>query len=904
MDYKNSLLMLKTNFDMRANLKEKEPKIQNVWAEENIYNKMIKMNKLNDKFIVHDGPPYANGDIHIGHALNKILKDFVIRSKNYQGFYAPINYGFDTHGLPIENAVLKMKLSSEQNKNPMVFINQCQSFAKNNVQKQTNQFSKLGLFTDYANAYVTLDFNYKLTQLKLFQKMYKQELIYRQLKPVYWSPSSKSALAEAEVEYKDLRAQSSYIEFSLLSNNIFGNDVSVIIWTTTPWTIPCNQLLAIGVNIEYGLYNVGDKKYIVATKLVKQIAKKLDWKSPKLIRQVKPTELENLKTQHPLYSTKTSKIVFGHHVTDESGTGIVHIASGFGLDDYQIALKNNVKIYAPIDDLGHFTNDIIDDDLRGLFYEKASKIVTQKLVQNGKMLSFDFFEHSHPIDWRTKKPIIYRATTQWFVNINKLKTKLLFNIDKVDFLPSWGKNRLKQMVESRSDWCISRQRLWGVPIIAFYDKDNNLVLNEEIINYVLNKLEKEKSFLVWFDKPADFFLPAKYKGLGYKKENDIMDVWFDSGVSHLVELPKHEVEISDLVLEGNDQYRGWFSSSLITSVINNKKSPYKTVISHGFVNDEKGNKMSKSLGNGMSLEKMIDQFGADVLRLWVMSVDYFDDVKIGNDILKQSSESYRKIRNTLRFILGNISDYKINSYNNTLTGVNNFIVFKAKEVFETVKSYFSEYQFNKAFKEINYFVINDLSTFYLDFIKDVLYTDSENDPKRREIQQTLYVIYRFLINMIKPVLVHTAEEANQFIEYKNKKSSVHLEHNFEYDLVIKKSEIELWESVILLKKDIAKAIENARNNQVLKKSSEGVINIFLKQEYDFLKKVEHLELILMVNKINFLEKLDDNEEYNTGYIQVQKTDGQKCARCWLYYDNIIVETELCERCESIVKSLT
>ncbi|WP_425378214.1 isoleucine--tRNA ligase [Spiroplasma endosymbiont of Polydrusus pterygomalis] len=904
MNYKDTLLTPNTLFEMKANLAEKEPKIQLEWLRKNVVAGRYQHNATQPPFILHDGPPYANGDLHVGHALNKILKDFIVRYYNQKGYYSPWICGWDTHGLPIETAVVKSGVNRKKTP-PVRFRQICRKYALDQIDNQIKQFSRLGLFSDFQQKYVTLDLAYELEQFRLFQTMVQKKLVYRQLKPIYWSPSSESALAEAEIEYDELTSPSIYITFPVTTGNkIIKPGTKFIIWTTTPWTIPMNQMLAVGEEIVYVEVVVNGEKYLFAKALLEQLQSIFNWEKVKIIQEVVGVNLAKIITKHPLYD-RDSPVVLGHHVTIEAGTGIVHTASGFGEDDYLIAKVNNVPIFAPLDDAGKYTAEVGDDTLTGVYYEDANKMIGQRLEQGGALLKLKFIKHRSPIDWRTKKPVIYRATAQWFVSIEKIKPSLLAKIKQVQWNPEWAAKRMATMIENRQDWCISRQRLWGVPIIAFYDENNQPQFSPELIEHVINLFAKVKTTDIWFEWTADQFLPSSYQKRNWRKEQDIMDVWFDSGVSNLAvtksyQLP-HPVSI---YLEGIDQFRGWFNSSLITSVVATGHAPYQIVLAHGFANDEKGRKMSKSLGNVISPLAITDQYGADILRMWVASVDYRDDVKIGPDILKQIAEAYRKIRNTLRFLLANLTDFNsATDCQPQLAEVDYYMLHLAHEFQQKVNKSYEEFNFNNVYMLINNFVITTLSKFYLDFTKDILYIEQMAAPRRRVVQTTLYYLYRILVDALKPIIPHTVEESHQFIKYPHQQSSVHCEENFVLPTTIDQALITKWEQVLKLRDDVNKELECRREQKEIKKSLECQVTIALKEPYADLAKIKDLYQIFIVSEIIFTTDHHHLTEYGTSYLKVQEKSGAKCQRCWMIYNHLNAQNnEICDRCFNVLST--
>ena len=751
-DYKSTLNMPQTDFSMKADLNIKEPQFLNFWLDNNIYQQALAKNKNNESFILHDGPPYANGSLHTGHALNKILKDIVIRYKTMCGFYSPYIPGWDTHGLPIENKILSEMKLSHTKISIIELRKKAAHYALEQIEIQKSQFQKLQLFTDFKKIYKTLDKSYEIEQLKLFYSLYQKGLIYKGLKPVYWSPTSQSALAEAEVEYQEHHSPSIFVKFKVIESDVLSPNDYLIIWTTTPWTLIANSGVAINKDFDYSLIKYNNENHLVATDLIDKLIKEWEWSNFEIIKNIKGKDLINTKYISPI-NNNISPVVFGHHVTLEAGTGLVHIAPLFGEDDFIIGKKNNLNMIMHINDDGTI-NDAIDK-YKGIFYEDANKTIGQFLDENNLLVKLKFIKHSYPHDWRTKKPIIFRGTPQWFVSINKIKDNILDNLKNVKFYSTWGYNRLSNMIENRDDWTISRQRAWGVPIIIFYDENNEPILNDEIFNHLMNIFAKEGTNS-WYEKSVDELLPAKYQNLNWKKEKDIMDVWFDSGSSFVAVDIENIKPPFDLYLEGSDQYRGWFNSSLINSVAYIGKAPYKAIVSHGFLIDEKGRKMSKSLGNGIDPMVIVNKYGADILRLWVANSEYFNDISISENIIKQSAEMYRKIRNTIRFLLSNLSDYQHQKID--LDGVHLLINEKLNNLKIIIKENYDNYQFINVIKNINNFII-DLSSFYLSITKDTLYVEKKDNQQRRMIQFNFYNILEFLLISLAPILPTTCEEA-------------------------------------------------------------------------------------------------------------------------------------------------
>ena len=715
MNYKDTLLMPKTDFEMRGNLPKKEPKYVERWQENDMYNKVIQQNEGKDSFVFHDGPPYANGNMHMGHMLNKVIKDVICRYKNMNGFYTPYIPGWDTHGLPIENAIQKLGVNRKEMPTAK-FREKCDAYAHEQVNKQMSQLIRMGTFADYKHPYLTLQHEFEARQIEVFAKMAMDGLIFKGLKPVYWSPSSESALAEAEVEYHDIKSPTIFVKFQVKDGKgILDNDVNFVIWTTTPWTIPANLAICLNASYNYALVETEKGKLIVLDTLVDELMAKFEITDYKVVNHYKGSELEYITCQHPLYD-RESLVILGDHVTADSGTGCVHTAPGFGADDFFVGQKYNLPAYCNVDEHGCMMEDC-GEWLAGQYVDDANKTVTMKLDEIGALLKLEFITHSYPHDWRTKKPIIFRATDQWFCSLDKIRDKLLSEIDNVSWLNEWGHIRIYNMIRDRGDWCISRQRTWGVPIPIFYCEDGTPIIEQEVFDHI-SELFREHGSNVWFERDEKDLLPEGYtnehspNGI-FKKEKDIMDVWFDSGSSHTGVMVERGFNYPvDLYFEGSDQYRGWFNSSLIIGVAAHGKAPYKTVLSHGFVLDGKGNKMSKSLGNTVDPIKLVNQYGADIVRLWATSVAYQQDVRISDEIMKQVAEGYRKIRNTMRFVLGNLNDFKESDLVEIkdLPGVDQYMLAKLNELMKAYDEAYANYDFATANQEILNYFTNTLSS--------------------------------------------------------------------------------------------------------------------------------------------------------------------------------------------------
>ena len=908
MNYKDTLLMPKTDFEMRGNLPKKEPVYVQRWQEAKMYEKVLEQNKNHDDFMFHDGPPYANGNMHVGHMLNKIIKDVICRYKNMEGFYTPFIPGWDTHGLPIENAIQKLGVNRKEMTTAQ-FREKCYEYALKQVEKQKEQCIRVGTFADYDHPYLTLLPEFEANQIDVFAKMAMDGLIYKGLKPVYWSPSSESALAEAEVEYHDVKSPTIFVKFPVKDGKgILDKDTYFVIWTTTPWTIPANLAICLNADYTYALVQSEKGKLIVLEELVDSLWEKFDLEQKDILKTFKGQELEMVTCQHPLYD-RESLVILGDHVTGDAGTGCVHTAPGFGMDDFIVGQKYGLDIYCNVDEHGKMM-DICGEWLAGQYVDDANKTVTQKLDELGVLLKLEFITHSYPHDWRTKKPIIFRATDQWFCSIDKIRDVLLNEIDKVNWLNEWGHIRIYNMIKDRGDWCISRQRSWGVPIPIIYCEDGTPIMEKEVFDHI-SQLFRQYGSNVWFEKDERELLPEGYtnehspNGI-FKKEKDIMDVWFDSGSSHTGCIKERGYRYPvDLYFEGSDQYRGWFNSSLIVGTAAYGQAPYKTVLSHGFTLDGKGNKMSKSLGNTVDPIKLVNQYGADILRLWATSVAYQSDVRISDEIMKQVAENYRKIRNTMRFVLGNLSDFKSSDVLEVqqLTGVDQYMLAKLNQLMEEYHKAFESFDFALANQTILNCFTNTLSAFYMDFTKDILYIEKKDNLRRRQVQTVLYHYAKTMMKLLSPVLVFTSEELHDHFHCDdNKEESVFLEAKPELIHIDNEQQIiEYYERFLILRKDVLKALEDLRNEKVIKSNMEARVTLALKESYLDMKKLEQeLQQLFIVAKVNIVEDTSDLTEYESAYIKVEKFHGVQCPRCWNYFDEDEMEGELCHRCHNVM----
>lgn len=901
MELKKTLIMNKGDFEMRANLAQKEPTYVKHWSKMDLYHKMLEKNDGREAFYLHDGPPYANGDMHAGHALNKILKDMIIRYKSLKGFYTPFTPGWDTHGLPIENAVVKNGV--DRKTTPIVdFRKQCAKYAFKQVDRQRKQLLRLGVIGDYENPYITLTKEYEKGQIEIFADMALKGYIYKGLKPVNWSPSSESALAEAEIEYKDVTAKTIYVRFQVTEAK---GPISVgdyfVIWTTTPWTLPANLAICLNPLFTYGVFKTDKGNLIFLKSKAEELKETLGLSECELIKEFKGSEVELSKCKHPYYD-KDSLIILGDYVSDDAGTGCVHIAPGHGLDDFKVCLKYGIKPYCPVDEHGYMTKDA-GEELAGLFYEEANDKSIELLERNGALLKLIEITHSYPHDWRTGKPLIFRATPQWFCSLSAIKQNLLDEVEKVSYSPKWGKVRLHNMIEGREDWCISRQRAWGVPIPIIYAEDGTAILDKKVFDHIAELIGQYGSN-VWYEREAKDLLPEGYttehspNGL-FTKEKDIMDVWFDSGSSfRSVDMAKGYPYPADLYLEGNDQYRGWYNSSLILAVATTGIAPYKSIVTHGMIVDGNGEKFSKSKGNGVDPNKICDTYGADILRLWVSTIDFQAESKLSEELIKIVSESYRKIRNTFKFMLANLFDDAEHVFDPEceyeLSELDKMILAKLNSLMETVDKEYASYDFIGVQSAIFNFMVNDLSAFYLDLAKDVLYCDAVDSLRRKGVQKVLYEMVRKLSIALSPILPFTMEEVNDHLHKGATPGSIALS---DYPTE-KVDEVALneYKNLVAIRNKALKLLEVARSNGLFGQNPEASLTLSLEGEQLALANKlgeEELARILQVAKVT----LGENEG-------ATKFVGERCERCWCYFDHLEEDSEghhICERCAEVIK---
>ena len=917
-DYNTTLNLPQTDFSMRGNLPQKEPGMIEDWDNSRMYYKMIEKNQGKPRYVLHDGPPYANGDIHLGTALNKVLKDIIVKQKNMSGYCSPYIPGWDTHGLPIELKVLK-QMGVENGAVPAPELRKhCAEYAHTQVKNQMNQFKRLGVQGDFDDPYLTLKPEFEAREVEIFGEMYKKGYIYKGLKPVYWCPDCQTALAEAEIEYANDPCHSIYVKFKVTDDKgkftAMGLDLDktyFVIWTTTTWTLPGNLAICVGPEYEYTVVKADGENYIMAAELVPAAMKARGVENYTTEGSFKGSELEYMKTAHP-FMNRESLVIVGDHVTLESGTGCVHTAPGHGVDDFNVCQNYpEIPTICPVDSNGVLTEEA--GQFAGLTTDEANKKIAVYLDENGYLFALKKIIHQYPHCWRCKTPILFRATDQWFCSVEDFKDKACEAIDSVKWIPAWGHDRITNMVKERKDWCISRQRKWGVPIPIFFCKEcGEAHIDNDAMMAVADLFEKEGSN-AWYSHTAAEILPegTKCKKCGcteFEKEKDIMDVWFDSGSSHAAVVSKRDnlKFPADLYLEGNDQYRGWFQSSLLTSVATEGVAPYKAVLTHGMILDEEKRKMSKSLGNGISPQDVTEKYGADVLRLWVSSTDYQSDVHISNEILKQISESYRKIRNTARYILGNVYDFNPDTDSvpvNELMPMDKWAIVKLNELIAKVKQAYDNYEFHQVYHSIRNFCVIDMSNFYLDVLKDRLYTEKSDSKSRKAAQTAIYIILNAMTRMISPILAYTSDEIWKYMPHSSNENA----ENVIFNEMPNQVEIEtdadfmsFWDEIHQLRDDVKKSLEGLIKDKTIKSSLEAKVTLKASGEkLEFLKKAEpELAAAFIVSAVEIAENNGELE------IAVDKAIGEKCERCWIISETVGTDSEhphLCKRCCSILK---
>lgn len=921
-DYNTTLNLPKTDFSMRGNLPQKEPTMISDWESGRTYYKMIEKNKSLPKYVLHDGPPYANGDIHMGTALNKVLKDIIVKQKNMSGCCSPYIPGWDTHGLPIELKVLKQMGVENGAVPPVELRKKCNEYAHSQVANQMSEFKRLGVWGDFDDPYLTLKPEFEAREVEIFGEMFRKNYIYKGLKPVYWCPDCQTALAEAEIEYANDPCHSIYVKFKVADDKgkftAMGLDLDktyFVIWTTTTWTLPGNLAICVGPEYDYTVVKANGENYIMAAELAPVAMKAKGVEDYTTEGCFKGSELEYMTAEHPFMGRK-SLVIVGDHVTLESGTGCVHTAPGFGVDDFEVCKKYpEIGITVPVDAKGILTEEA--GKYKGLKTDEANKVIAKDLEESGALFALEKIVHQYPHCWRCNSPIIYRATEQWFCSVNGFKDEAVKAIESVKWIPAWGEDRIKGMVRDRSDWCISRQRTWGVPIPIVYCKDcGKPIVTDETIKAISDMFKAEGADAWWIKEPAEF-IPSTVKcecGCGeFTKEYDIMDVWFDSGVSHTAVMEQHKGLSwpADLYLEGADQYRGWFQSSLLTSVVYKGSAPYKAVCTHGWVVDGEGKTMHKSLGNGIAPNEITDVYGADILRLWVASSDYHSDIRISQPILKQLSEAYKKIRNTARFILGNLGNGK--GFNpdtdcvsdDKLTELDKWALMRLDSLIDKVNEGYNTFDFHIAFHAIHNFCVTDMSNFYLDIIKDRLYCEKEDSEVRRAAQTAMYRILSAVARLAAPIISFTAEEIWTYMPHTSKddKESIFLNQMPEKSGIEFSDEfVSKWDFIYSTRETVNKVLEEKRNEKLIGKSLEANIIIHcgesLYEKYNAL--TEELKDILIVSGVSASK--DGNDEVPE--IEVIKAEGEKCERCWSYSNTVGSDSEhptLCARCAAVVK---
>ena len=902
MDYKDTLNMPNTDFEMRGNLAQKEPGILKNWQQDNYYQNLLKHHKGQKAFILHDGPPYANGNLHAGTAMNRTIKDFIIRSHAMSGYYTPFFPGWDTHGLPIENAIQKLGVD-RKTLSAAEFRRKCEEYAHQQIAQQMETEKRLGQIADYEHPYITLKKEFEARQIQSFATMALKGMIFQGLKPVYWSPYNETAVADSEIVYKDVKDATIYLKFPIADGKgVLTADDNFVIWTTTPWTIPSNMAVSVHPDLEYALVKTSAGNLVVLEKFVDRLLEKFNLENLGILKTFTGKEIEGV-TYHHVVLDKECPCLLGTHVTDEDGTGIVHTAGGHGMDDYLVCMKNGMPPICTVDERGYMNAEA--GTYQGMFFEDCSKAIIHDMSEKGYLLQVENITHSYPHDDRLKKKVIFRAVKQWFCSIEKVREQALDQINNhVKWHNSFGQKRMNNMIADRGDWCISRQRLWGVPIPIIYCEDNSPIMEKEVFDHIA-ELMNEYGSNVWFERDAKDLLPEGYTNEKspngeFRKETDIMDVWFDSGSSWNELIARGDSYPCDLYFEGSDQYRGWFNSSLIVSTAVNGTAPYKEVLSHGYVVDSKGEKMSKSVGNVVNPMDIINQNGADVFRLWAMSSDFKEDLKLGPSNIKQVSDQYRKIRNTFRFLLGNVNGEDFNPATDmvafeNLERVDQQVLVLLNDLVADVRKDVLEYNYLSANKHLLYFMVNILSSYYCDFTKDILYVSAKDDHRRRQVQSVYWNCADALVKLWAPFLAFTAEEIWTHFSHIGT-NSVHYE---EFPEVKEYAEAETLRDEIKRLLDIralvTKANEEARNEKLIASSQEAKILLTLPREDKELVEKNLGAAVaqwLIVSQVELVE--------GETAVKVEKASGEKCPRCW-NYDEHVDENGLCPRCHAVME---
>jgi isoleucyl-tRNA synthetase len=923
-DYKSTLNLPQTKFPMKAQLSRREPELLKQWETKHLYQSIRERAKGRDKFILHDGPPYANGSIHLGTALNKILKDIIVKHRFMEGWDSTYVPGWDCHGLPIEHQVDKMLGDRKKDLSTTSIRQECRDYATKFIEIQKDEFKRLGVLGVWEDPYLTMNHGYVAQIVREFATLVDMGSVYRGRKPIYWCAQCRTALAEAEVEYNDYTSPSIYVQFPLVSDppdpigGIDKEKTSVVIWTTTPWTIPANLAVALHPDYSYTAVKVPDGRcFVMAEDLVAAVMEELGFASYEKVGSLPGSQWENLRCRHPLYD-RDSVLALGDHVTLEQGTGCVHTAPGHGQEDFDVGRRYGLDVFAPVDDEGRFTEEA--PPFQGQFVFEADPNVTARLREKGALLKEDRLEHSYPHCWRCKEPIIYRATEQWFISMeaNGLRQRALENIRNVAWVPHWGRERIYGMIENRPDWCISRQRSWGVPIIAFHCAScNEILLDGSVIRSVADQFE-QKGPDCWFSEPARQFLPpdtvcTRCQGSSFVKDSNILDVWFDSGVSFASVLERRPSLSfpADMYLEGSDQHRGWFHSSLLASVGTRGTAPYRTVLTHGFVVDGKGRKMSKSLGNTIDPMELVSSHGAEIIRMWVSAEDYRDDIRISDEILTWLSDSYRKIRNTARFMLGNLFDFEPEAHRVPVlerSELDRWAMLRLGRLTERLRRAYDQYEFHVVYHRALDFCVVDMSSLYLDVLKEILYVSAPAATARRSAQTTLYEILNFLTRLLAPIISFTAEDIWQWIpDHEDKPESVHLCSLPDPDPDWEDRELEeRWDKVFQIRQEVSKALEIARTDKMIGHSLDAWVRVappgpwseFLGQ---FPFSLRQLCIVSEVTMEKGLEGADifESQEIPGLAIKVDKARGDKCSRCWVYCTSVGTSPShpsICNRC--------
>jgi len=930
MDYKQTLNLPKTAFPMKANLVKKEPEMLEKWEQMNLYQSIRESSKGRKRYMLHDGPPYANGNIHMGTAFNKILKDIIIKSKQMSGFDAPYVPGWDCHGLPIEHKVDKELGKKKADMSQVEIRKECRKYAENFINIQREEFVRLGVLGEWDSPYLTMNYPYEATIVREFGRFATNGSLVKSKKPNYWCMSCQTALAEAEVEYGDHTSPSIFVKFPMISDlaelypPLKGKNVSVVIWTTTPWTLPANLAISLHPDLQYVAAETEDHGVLILAKgLLDMCMDTFGIKTYEVLVELEPKDLENLEAKHPLYD-RSSVIVLATYVTLEAGSGCVHTAPGHGREDYETGLAYNLDVYSPVDDAGCFTPDV--EFFNGLQVFEANRVVNDKLTEVGALLKEENITHEYPHCWRCKKPVIFRSTEQWFIAMEKndLRQKALNSINSVSWIPSWGQERIYNMIENRPDWCISRQRSWGVPITVFFCKDCGAqVVSQEIIDHVCGLVE-ENGADIWFSEPEENLVPPGTKcpecdAEKFEKETDILDVWFDSGVSYaaVMEARGYLDSPSDLYLEGSDQHRGWFHSSLLCSVGTRGEAPYRNVLTHGFVVDGKGKAMHKSSGNVIAPKKLIKQYGAEIVRMWVAGEDYRDNIRLSNEILQRLIEAYRRIRNTCRYLMGNLSDFDAETDRvpyEKMEELDRWALHQLQELSVRVLSAYEGFNFHLVYHNLHNFCVLDLSSFYLDIIKDRLYTSPGKSEARRSAQTAMNEILETLVRLMAPVLSFTADEIWQHMSGNDRPQSVHADLFVPINEGYRDSELaELWESIIAVRKEVTKVLELARKEKIIGHPLDASVTIGLPPELmeELAPYRAQFRTILIVSSAEVVvaDALDDGIESETleGLkVKVTSSSDQKCERCWIHDPTVGQDDEhptICKRCLDVLDEI-